>query len=924
MASSTEVFLSRLVNDVTDLQEEVRAVKLRTIHAPLNAGRTVLATINAGVITAVRPHISLIPQTGTTDDLATINNGFDGKMIALSLADGGDTITIKHETGNISLSNGVDYALDDLGVVVLLMYKETTLMWEQVGFADPPSGGIPAAHASSHQHGGSDEVATATPAANAIPKADGSGKLDSWITPIWVEKAGDTMSGNLDMGTNFIVNLADPLNAQDGATKAYVDAVLQGLDIKASVRAATTANITLSGPQTIDGVSVIAGDRVLVKNQSAGAENGIYVVAAGAWSRSIDANTSAEVTAGMYAFVSEGTTLADSGWVLTTNDPITLGTTALVFTQFSGAGQIIDGPGLTKSGNTLSVNVDDSTIEISVDTLQVKNLGITYAKIQNVSASDRILGRVSASAGVIEEIVFTDQAQQLADDTSFTAMRTTLGLGTMAVEAATDYVTIATTQTITGAKTFSRAGSTVIERTGGDASTLQASLQLKTTTALAMVDGFGPGLLGLAEDNSAVSNPAGILGWVRAGADNSYVLNIYQYQAGVADLIVNTTATEWQSLLTGFVVGDGTGAPFVAIDGAAGQARSVAWRTAAVNRWILAASATAESGSNAGSDLQLLSRTDAGGTLRTDLTITRSNGNWTFGGSLQSPTIVTPTIASFVNATHNHQDAAGGGQLDHGLAMIGLLDDDHTQYALLAGRAGGQTLNGGTASGNNIVIDSTAHATKGHVILQPSGGAIGIGTNSPVLGIHLAAANANTGVIMERTGTFAGTDTVGIFQARYAGDSLAQMVVARDGANDAASLSFQTQPAGGSLTDRFGAKSNGRFYIGNGITPQGYLHIHDGTGGNLFVTKTGIAGTDVVLIPNGAGDATLGMFITGFSVGSGGQYFMWNDLVLPGGSAAQTSGANGFRIRLNVDGSVDCARTSGTQTYSLVLEILWI
>lgn len=167
-----------------------------------------------------------------------------------------------------------------------------------------------------------------------------------------------------------ITGLADPTSAQDAATKAYVDATATGLDVKASVRAIATSNITLSGTQTIDGVACVAGDRVLVAGQSTGADNGIYVVAAGAWSRAQDANTSAQVTSGMFTFVSEGTANADSGWVLATNDPITLGTTALSFVQFSGAGQVTAGNGLTKTGNTLDVGAGTG-ITVAADTVSI-------------------------------------------------------------------------------------------------------------------------------------------------------------------------------------------------------------------------------------------------------------------------------------------------------------------------------------------------------------------------------------------------------------------------------------------------------------------------------------------------------------------------------------------------------------------------
>jgi phage-related tail fiber protein len=163
-----------------------------------------------------------------------------------------------------------------------------------------------------------------------------------------------TPTGDYSFGGYKITNLADPTNDQDAATKYYVDTVAQGLDVKASVRVATTANITLSGAQTIDGVSVVAGDRVLVKNQTASQNNGIYVAASGSWARSADADTWDELVSA-YTFVEEGSTYADTGWVCTINAGGTLGTTPITWSQFSGAGTYLAGTGLTLSGNTFSI-----------------------------------------------------------------------------------------------------------------------------------------------------------------------------------------------------------------------------------------------------------------------------------------------------------------------------------------------------------------------------------------------------------------------------------------------------------------------------------------------------------------------------------------------------------------------------------------
>lgn len=205
-------------------------------------------------------------------------------------------------------------------------------------------------------HTGSQPVSTLSDFTTAVTGF----RLDQFAAP----------TAAVSLGSQRLTNVTDPTGAQDAATKAYVDATASGLDVKASVRAATTGNITLSGTQTVDGVALTAGQRVLVKNQSTGSQNGLYAVAAGAWTRTTDADASAEVNPGMFVFVEEGTANADSGWVLTNDGTVTLGTTALTFAQFSGAGQVTAGAGLTKTGNTLDVGAGTG-ITVAADSIAI-------------------------------------------------------------------------------------------------------------------------------------------------------------------------------------------------------------------------------------------------------------------------------------------------------------------------------------------------------------------------------------------------------------------------------------------------------------------------------------------------------------------------------------------------------------------------
>ena len=212
-------------------------------------------------------------------------------------------------------------------------------------------------------------------------------------------------TGVINVSSARITSLGTPTQTTDAATKAYVDSQLQGLDVKNSVRVATTANGTLStafaNGQTVDGISLATGDRILLKDQSTGSENGIYTVnASGAPTRATDFDENSEVTGGTFFFVEEGTTNADNGFVMTNDGAVTVGTTALVFTQFSGAGSVIAGSALTKSGNTLNVGVDDSSIEVNSDALRVKASGITNAMLAgSIDLTAKVTGALPVGNG---------------------------------------------------------------------------------------------------------------------------------------------------------------------------------------------------------------------------------------------------------------------------------------------------------------------------------------------------------------------------------------------------------------------------------------------------------------------------------------------------------------------------------------------
>jgi hypothetical protein len=235
-----------------------------------------------------------------------------------------------------------------------------------------------------------------------------------------------TASKLVKRDANGNISVASPTADGHAATKGYVDSARSGLDVKQSVRVATTGPITiatgLENGDTVDGVTLATGNRVLVKDQSTASENGIYTVnATGAPTRATDFDDNAEVTPGAFTFVEEGTANADSGWVLTNNGTITVGTTGLVFAQFSGAGQITAGAGLTKTGNTIDAVGTTDRITVNADSIDIASTYVgqsTITTLGTVTTGTWDATTVAVTAGGTGVESFTDNGVVYGNGTS--------------------------------------------------------------------------------------------------------------------------------------------------------------------------------------------------------------------------------------------------------------------------------------------------------------------------------------------------------------------------------------------------------------------------------------------------------------------------------------------------------------------------
>lgn len=399
------------------------------------------------------------------------------------------------------------------------------------------------------------------------------------------------INNDVDFAGYKLINLATPINANDAVNKAYADSIKQSLDVKDSCRVATVGTetftivsgaVTTINGTTIDGVSVVAGDRVLIKNAPAATgtgsttntsqpANGIYVVSSVSTNislaRSTDANINANVTAGLFTFVTEGTSNSDNGYVLTTNDAITINTTALTFVQFSGAGQITAGNGLTKTGNTISVLSDSSnTIAISASGIGLSSVSVgstVSSQIRRFEVDS--YGRISNATNAVLSDIITTIGSGITTNTVFAGPNGSTGSPSFRALVAADIPSLDATKITTGTFAAVRGGTGFASYTVGDI------LYADTTTTLAK-------LADVATGNALISGGVGVApSWGKIGL-TTHISGVLPIANGGTAL--STTPTNGQLLIgngtnytlaaltsgTGVTITNGTGSITIAVN----------------------------------------------------------------------------------------------------------------------------------------------------------------------------------------------------------------------------------------------------------------------------------------------------------------------------------------------------------------------
>lgn len=464
------------------------------VNADISASAAIVDTKLATISTASKVSNSATTAASTNTASAIVARDASGNFSAGTIS----AALTGNVTGNVSGSSGS--TTGNAATATALATGRTIAITGDIAYTSPSFDGTANVTAA----GTLATVATAgtTGGSTAIPIVTINAKgLTTSITTAAVIAPANTLSGSTlasgvtassltSLGT--IANLAatagtiatTPTASTDIANKLYVDTVAQGLDAKASCVAATTADITLSGAQTIDGISVIAGNRVLVKNQTLSQNNGIYLCAAGAWTRTTDADTWDELTSA-FTFIEQGTVNADCGFVCTANAGGTLGTTALPWSQFSGAGSYTASTGLTLTGTVFSL-----TAPVTVA------LGGTNSTSAGIASFNNITGYTASGAT-------GTTSTNLVFSTSPTLV--TPALGTPSSATLTNATGLPLTTGVTGTLPVANGGTGVTTSTGTTNVVLSGSPTIVTPVIAQINDASGNETLKLASIASAVN-----------------------------------------------------------------------------------------------------------------------------------------------------------------------------------------------------------------------------------------------------------------------------------------------------------------------------------------------------------------------------------------------------------------------------------
>ena len=489
-----------------------------------------------------------------------------------------------------------------------------------------------------------------------------------------------------------------PVNSTDIVNKYYVDSVAQGLNPKASCQVATTANITLSGLQAIDGYTTLAGDRVLVKNQTTSSQNGIYLASASAWTRATDMDVWAEV-AGAYTVILNGGQ-ADTGWVCNASTTGTIGTTAMPWVQFSGSATYYAGTGLTLASNTFSIT----------------NTGVTAASYgsasQTLTATVNAQGQLTSLAATSIAIANTQvsglgtMSTQSASSVSITGGAidgTTLGATTASTVRGT---TITATTQFTGAGT-GLTGTATSLNIGGNAAT--ATTASATTTAVTFNNAGAGGVSGSTFNGATALtvsyNTIGAPSTTGSGASGTWAIGISGNAATVTNGVYTTGSYSnptWITSISGSIVSGAVSTATTATNIAGGTAGALAYNTASgtttflalgTSNYVLTAGAT--------SPQYVAQSTLSVGSATSATTATNLAG----GAAGYIPYQSASSTTSFLSAGTSGQVLTSGGSgaltWSAPTAVITVTDDtttNATRYPLFANQTSGTITNEYTSS----------------------------------------------------------------------------------------------------------------------------------------------------------------------------------------------------------------------------------